>query len=1056
MTIQKFILTLFLLLPYLLRSQLPNISSTNSSHYCTGQQIQVKGNFFFSPPYSQGYPYDTTKVFLGIFECAVDSTSGPNLLSSTPDTVWVRIPPSYSPLSSDTILDLRVVRIYSGGYQDSSATFPINLSEPFVSIGYQDSSFCRRDTNPSPIVSVGVGGGTFSTTPSQSGLILDPFSGTIDLQASQPNPSYQVDFTTNHPGCPETISVQIEIKDPESSFASYSGDTILTRCATGTIISDTNGLVPAGGSFKVSSPNIILLDSLTGEIDLGASLPGTYTIDYVPQDSCWFPSQILLTINPLDSVSITYPIPAQGVVCQSIDSISPNFLYGYSGGQYYADSSGLSFGNGGTFFPSQSAVGIPYNIYYQTIGNCPTDILVGQVTIGEEHNPWFNLADSVFCPDDPVFSIDSMAHPFGVFYVVQNLDTVAVLNSSYSIPSQLSPGSYTLHRTTPPPCPQTHYVQFEVIEENAGFYYPNPPFCQSLGIINPILTGTPGGIYWSNPNVSIVSSTGEIDLQASTPGPQTIYYQTPGICPAIDSVTIFIEDNPSAQFTYPSSEFCIPSDSTIPTVVFPGGEFSADPPWLVIDSATGEIDLAISLPGSYDITYELPGCNEFQRQTIELLQTDTTISIQIPQDSFCETYPPFYSSIDFDSSLGSPLGTWFLESGGQSPTPLGAGYIIPANLVDGTHIISYRVLSCGVDASKVITKLSTPSLAVTYPDSQFCISQLSLAPNIVISNGDGFHFQSSSNGLEMSVDSGIIDLGNSIPGDYQVSIETIGFCPTTITRRIKIFDTPQWSINVEPDTFICEGEEVEASMFLTNIDEYELLIGGGALLIQGNLTTSFSPELGDTLLGWAESVDGCMDTIAIPFSVAPKPKVLPIDSLQFSLGEEELSVSIMNEVDSSDILWSIQTQVETLLSDSLLRVPSGEVIDIQIPVFTNYSHSPIPISIEINSQTASCFGDTVILSGVLLPSPKSIFIPEAFTPNGDGFNDTWGIRWSDEILPENYEVRLFNRSNGQVASISPLQSGWDGSNLPDGVYSWILLDDRRIPIDHGGLTIRRK
>ena len=61
-----------------------------------------------------------------------------------------------------------------------------------------------------------------------------------------------------------------------------------------------------------------------------------------------------------------------------------------------------------------------------------------------------------------------------------------------------------------------------------------------------------------------------------------------------------------------------------------------------------------------------------------------------------------------------------------------------------------------------------------------------------------------------------------------------------------------------------------------------------------------------------------------------------------------------------------------------------------------------------------------------------IHYPLFFTPNGDGFNDTWTI--SDLFLQPNAPIFIFDRYRKLLKQISSLGSGWDGSyngqNLP--------------------------
>ncbi len=71
----------------------------------------------------------------------------------------------------------------------------------------------------------------------------------------------------------------------------------------------------------------------------------------------------------------------------------------------------------------------------------------------------------------------------------------------------------------------------------------------------------------------------------------------------------------------------------------------------------------------------------------------------------------------------------------------------------------------------------------------------------------------------------------------------------------------------------------------------------------------------------------------------------------------------------------------------------------------------------------------------------AVYIPNAFTPNGDGINETFGVV-TTVGLPDEYELLVFDRWGSLVhASASP-DTAWDGNSggsaLPDGVYLWRL------------------
>ena len=55
--------------------------------------------------------------------------------------------------------------------------------------------------------------------------------------------------------------------------------------------------------------------------------------------------------------------------------------------------------------------------------------------------------------------------------------------------------------------------------------------------------------------------------------------------------------------------------------------------------------------------------------------------------------------------------------------------------------------------------------------------------------------------------------------------------------------------------------------------------------------------------------------------------------------------------------------------------------------------------------------------------PLSVFIPDAFTPNGDGINDVFGVK-GEGI--QNFTLRIFNRWGEEVFSSNNPKQQWDG------------------------------
>jgi gliding motility-associated-like protein len=68
------------------------------------------------------------------------------------------------------------------------------------------------------------------------------------------------------------------------------------------------------------------------------------------------------------------------------------------------------------------------------------------------------------------------------------------------------------------------------------------------------------------------------------------------------------------------------------------------------------------------------------------------------------------------------------------------------------------------------------------------------------------------------------------------------------------------------------------------------------------------------------------------------------------------------------------------------------------------------------------------------------YVPNAFSPNGDGNNDVFRVRTSDS--PKSFRMLVFNRFGGKVFESSTIREGWNGmaggSLLTTGTYVYVI------------------
>lgn len=95
--------------------------------------------------------------------------------------------------------------------------------------------------------------------------------------------------------------------------------------------------------------------------------------------------------------------------------------------------------------------------------------------------------------------------------------------------------------------------------------------------------------------------------------------------------------------------------------------------------------------------------------------------------------------------------------------------------------------------------------------------------------------------------------------------------------------------------------------------------------------------------------------------------------------------------------------------------------------------------------------------------PVNLFLTNAFTPNDDQVNDLFVITGEDDRtdpMPINHyylsnELTIFNRYGKEVYKTQNYENDWDGGNLPEGVYFYVLrcVGEYRIDEFKSSLTI---
>ncbi len=146
--------------------------------------------------------------------------------------------------------------------------------------------------------------------------------------------------------------------------------------------------------------------------------------------------------------------------------------------------------------------------------------------------------------------------------------------------------------------------------DDASFSYAASAYCTNASDPMPTITGLSGGTFSSTPSGLILDSgSGLIDLSASMSGmTYMVTYTTAGSCPNVSSTSVAIDPVDDAMFSYSSPTYNTNGVDPLPTITgVSGGIFSSTPGGLSIDPSSGLIDLDLSSPDTYTVTYTTVG-----------------------------------------------------------------------------------------------------------------------------------------------------------------------------------------------------------------------------------------------------------------------------------------------------------------------------------------------------------------------------------------------------------------------------------------------------------------
>jgi gliding motility-associated-like protein len=394
--------------------------------------------------------------------------------------------------------------------------------------------------------------------------------------------------------------------------------------------------------------------------------------------------------------------------------------------------------------------------------------------------------------------------------------------------------------------------------------------------------------------------------------------------------------------------------------------------------------------------------------------------------------------------------------------------------------ISFAPVSILKDS--VIIAVETP-VVKTNNDTSLCEGK-----NLqLIATGAGSYSWSSSKGLNNPNVSNPV-ANPTASTDYIVTGTTSNGCVAKDTVSITVLSKP--AITTSNDTIICKNSSVQLfaaggqsyswspsntlndafiqnplASPITGTTYYVTTVGANSCANMDSVRVEFWPEpsysispsksicLNDSIQLQATGGNkyDWQPNISLNSSTIPNPKAVPQITTTYTVvisdncnNSETLSTTIVVK-ELPDVHISKSNDVDCITTQAQLHVIGGTRYNWGPATNINYTNIPNPIvrpqentwyHVMVTGANGCTAKDSILVLTSFEVGAGSFYIPNAFTPNGDGKNDCFGVRhWG---YAEFFELSIYNRWGERMFFSKNTSDCWDGyykgRQQPSGTY----------------------
>ncbi len=481
-----------------------------------------------------------------------------------------------------------------------------------------------------------------------------------------------------------------------------------------------------------------------------------------------------------------------------------------------------------------------------------------------------------------------------------------------------------------------------------------------------------------------------------------------------DTSRVTVTVSPAFQITITADDESIcEGDSATLTAGVIGG---IEPYNFFWNTSETSASIVVSEAGNYSVTVtDATGCSGSDDIEITVTQPPVpTISTDIEENIVCAGDPVVLSA----TSVGGTGNVTYTWSNGITGTQQTVNlletttYIVTATDENGCN---------GVDSVTIqIFPIVIAEVEITSPRDTICPGETVKLRTTATSGTEPFTFEWD-NDLGMGAEK---EVSPSITTTYNVTVTDGNGCINVASVTIVVAPV---NATVPQETIVCLPTD-DGVLTVTNLDPTQVLTyqwsPENAIIGASNTQTiTVDPTISNAFTVVVTNQFGCRDTLEAGINILNLPALINATVNPDTINRGESAQLDVTGCPDCDFAWT----------------PAGSLNN---PNIANPTASPEETTIyTVTATLGICTAQDTVTLFVRFCDP-AVYLPNAFTPNGDGVNDIFRMRSNSLDQLQSALLVVYNRWGQEVFRTTDPNIGWDGTlngrQLPPDVYGWII------------------